>query len=113
MIQIRENEEKIVLRCNETIFGLEDIKDLEQMVQSKPEKKVVVNLEGVSSIKNSALSLLKKISEQNKLSLCSLDADIFAVINLLNYDKAFNIYPTEISSIEEKNELINRRFKVV
>ena len=55
----------------------------------------------------------KSISEQNKLSLCSLEADVFAVINLLQYDKAFSIYPNEESGVDGKNELINRRFKVV
>ena len=113
MIQVRENENNIVLKCSQTNFNTADVSMLEKVVEQNPQKRVVVNLEGVSSVKNSTLSILKKISEQNKLSLCSLDADVFAVINLLQYDKAFSIYPNEESGVDGKNELINRRFKVV
>lgn len=113
MIQIRAKNDRIVFRCNEKELAFNDVQEVKNIVEKKKEIKAVVNLEGVSSVKSATLSLLKKISEQNKLSLCSLEADIFATLNLLEYDKSFHIFPTEECYFEDMNELVNRRFKVV
>ena len=113
MLHISEHNENIVFKCKSEELKSDDVKGVLELMEKMPEKTAVVNLSGVSKIKKTTLNLLKTVSQQNQLSLCSLDADIFAVINLLNYDKYFNIYPDEISSIEKKPELKNRRFKIV
>lgn len=113
MNKVREHNENIIFRCKTDELNIKDIESVKKLMDIQPEKPVIVNLSGVSKIKNTTLGLLNKIAEQNKLSLCSLEADVFAAINLLNYDKKFNIYPDEESSIVKAPELKNRRFKVV
>ena len=112
MIQIREKDERIIFQCDKTL-EMSDVVDVKEFIEKQREKQVVINLEGVSSIKNSTLKVLKEIAEQNKLSLCSLDADVHALLNIMNYDNVFHIFPTEESVFEDRYELKNRRFKVV
>jgi len=112
MIQIREKDERIIFQCNTTL-EMSDVVDVKEIIEKQREKQIVINLEGVSSVKNSTLKVLKEIAEQNKLSLCSLDADVYALLNIMNYDNVFHIFPTEESVFEDRYELKNRRFKVV
>ena len=112
MIQVRENNENIIFQC-ENELNINDVESVKKFIAEQGNKSVVINLEGVSSIKNTALNVLKEIAEQNKLSLCSVDADVFAVMNLLKYDKVFHFFPNEESVVEDKYELKNRRFKIV
>ncbi len=113
MIHIRDFDENLIIKTSTTELKQEDIKALNECVKKNFEKRVVVNMENVSEVKTTALNELKKVAEQNKLSLCSLEADMHAVINLLKYDKSFCIYPTEESSMQDRYELKTRRFKVV
>lgn len=113
MISVRDKQQKKVFNCCADTFDVGDALYIQKKAHNSPQNTIVVNLEGVSSIKNNSLELLKDISKQNELSLCSLDADVFAVMNLLCYDKYFKIYPNEESSLDETNELKNRRFKIV
>ncbi len=112
MIRIRDTQEKLICDCGHELEP-EDVAMVKHIVSATEKNRVIMNMEKVSSVKNNTLTLLKEISEQNKLSLCNLDADIFAVLNLLNYDDYFSIYPCEESCIEDKFELKNRRFKIV
>ena len=112
MIQIRENNENIIFQCEQSL-EMSDVVNVKEIISTQREKPIVINLEGVSSVKNSTLKVLKEIAEQNKLSLCSVDADIYALLNILKYDNVFHIFPTEESVFEDKYELKNRQFKVV
>lgn len=112
MIQVRENNENIIFQCEDEL-NINDVENVKRFIKEQEKKPIVINLKGVSSVKNSTLNVLKEIAEQNKLSLCSMDADIFAAINLLKYDSFFHIFPNEESVFEDKYELKNRRFKVV
>ena len=112
MIQVRENDENIVFQCEKEL-NINDVECVKNFIKNEEKKSIVINLKGVSSVKNSTLNVLKEIAEQNKLSLCSLEADIFAAINLLKYDNVFHIFPNEESVFEDKYELKNRRFKIV
>jgi len=113
MLNIREHNENIIISCNTEKLETDDVVKMKDFLLKQPEKSIVVNLSGVSKIKSTTLGLLKKVAEQNAVSLCSLDADVFAALNLLNYDKNFSIFPDEESSIIKAPELKNRRFKVV
>lgn len=112
MIQIRENEENIIFQC-ENELEVRDVENVKKIIAKQKQKPIVINLKGVSTIKNSALNILREIAQQNRLSLCSLDADIYAAMNLLKCDNFFHIFPNEESVFEDKYELKNRRFKVV
>lgn len=112
MIQVRENNENIVFQCEEEL-NINDVENVKKIINNEEKKPIVINLKGVSTVKNSTLNILKEIAEENSLSLCSLDADIHAVINLLKYDNVFHIFPNEESAFEDKYELKNRRFKIV
>ncbi len=113
MLHIKEYEENLIFNCMLEEFNIEDVNNVLTHIMLRPEKSFIVNLSGVSKIKNTTLKFLKKITKTNKISLCNLEAEVFAAINLLNYDKSFNIYPNEESSIIKTLEFKNRKFKVV
>ncbi len=112
MLYIREKDNNIVFESAAKNLCSDDVLMIKEALE-QDEKNGVLNMDGILEVKTTTLGTLKKVAQENKLSLCALDADIFAVINLLNYDKDFQIYPTEQNSFEDKYEMKNRQFKVV
>lgn len=113
MLYIREKDDNIVFKSATNNLCSRDVLTIKEALEKEEDKKGILNMDGVLDINTTTLGTLKKVAQENKLSLCALDADIFAVINLLNYDKDFQIYPTEQNSFEDKYEMKNRQFKVV
>lgn len=104
---------KIIYVCKDTELNEKDVKKIKKVLKNNSQKELIVNLKKVSSIKQTILNHLKEISEENRLSLCCLNSDIMAVLNLLEYDAKFKLYLTEDNGLENKYEIKNRRFKLV
>ena len=71
---------------------------------------VGLNLKYVSDC---AVEFLEKLTQVEKLSLYNISSDIFTIINLMNMDKIFNIYVSQLDFIESKHRVINRKFLLV
>ena len=51
--------------------------------------------------------------KSKEISLFNVPSDIFSLLNIMNYTKEFTIYANEIDFLDNKREIINRKFQIV
>ena len=75
-------------------------------------KQIAINLKNVTSAKNEFFSLLKEFSNEKKICLYNLTADINLLLFLMNYNQYTHLYVNEADFKEGKRDLVRRDFKV-
>ena len=58
-------------------------------------------------------SVTEDFSETTKLTLLNIPSELFALLNLRRYDKNVKMFNNNLDFIEDKRELINRKFHIV
>ena len=58
-------------------------------------------------------TFIKNFSETTKLTLLNIPSELFAILNLRRYDKNVRMFNNNLDYIEDKHELVNRKFHVV
>ena len=76
-------------------------------------KSVALDLKEVESVSEDFFTFIKNFSETTKLTLLNIPAKLFAMLNLRRYDKNVKMFNNNLDYFEDKNELINRKFRLV
>ena len=76
-------------------------------------KSVALDLQEVESVTEDFFTFIKNFSETTKLTLLNIPSELFALLNLRRYDKNVKMFNNNLDYIQDKNELINRKFHVV
>lgn len=74
---------------------------------------VALDLKEVESVTEDFFTFVKNFSESTKLTLLNIPSELFALLNLRRYDKNVKMFNNNLDYIQDKNELINRKFHVV
>lgn len=74
---------------------------------------VALDLKAVESVTEDFFTFIKNFSETTKLTLLNIPSELFAILNLRRYDKNIKIFNNNLDFIEDKHELVNRKFHVV
>lgn len=74
--------------------------------------KIAFDMKSVNNIKESFLNFIKQKSQNQKISLFNLNAEIIALLDIINYDKYVYIYNDESDFINNTHSIVNRQFKV-
>ncbi len=74
---------------------------------------VALDLKEVESVTEDFFTFIKNFSETTKLTLLNIPSELFALLNLRRYDKNVKMFNNNLDFIQDKNELINRKFHVV
>lgn len=64
-------------------------------------------------VKECSAVFFNKLKKFNNLSIFNINSDIFALITLMNIDKALKIYVSELDFSENKRQILNRRLRVL
>lgn len=76
-------------------------------------KPVALDLKEVESVTEDFFTFIKNFSETTKLTLLNIPSELFALLNLRRYDKNVKMFNNNLDFIEDKHELINRKFHIV
>ena len=76
-------------------------------------KPVALDLKEVESVTEDFFTFIKNFSETTKLTLLNIPSELFALLNLRRYDKNVKMFNNNLDFIEDKHELINRKFRIV
>ena len=76
-------------------------------------KPVALDLKEVESVTEDFFTFIKNFSETTKLTLLNIPSELFALLNLKRYDKNVRMFNNNLDFIEDKHELVNRRFHIV
>lgn len=110
----KENGECCILNLHSNILTFGLVFRLKKILKTVPsDVPIALNLENVDYICVEFLEFLKDNSKRRKLSLLGLQSEIFALLNLTNYDNFANIFLSDLDFIKQKRILKTRRFSVL
>lgn len=113
-ISCRENSTSCIFKLHSNVLTLELVFRLKKILKRAPKNKnIALNLQHVESFCAEFLEFLREFSKQNKLSVINLQAELFVLLNLTQYDEFAHIYLTDTDFVESKRALLNRRFSVI
>jgi len=79
----------------------------------------IENLQGLrialdmSYVNDCTIDFIEKIKNNTGISLFNVSSDIFAILTGMNLDKVLNLFVSEMDFLNDKHQLINRKFNVV
>jgi len=113
-ISCKENSVGCILKLHSNILTFDLVFKLRKFLNQFPSNKsVALNLHDVDYICVDFLEFLKETSKSRNLALTSLQSEILVLLNLTKYDNFAPIFLNDIDFLEQKRELLNRRFSVV
>ncbi|MBQ3311468.1 hypothetical protein IJG72_05255 [bacterium] len=74
---------------------------------------IALDLKEVESVSEDFFTFIRNFSETSKLTLLNIPAELFAILNLRRYDKNVKMFNNNLDFFQDKNELINRTFRLV
>jgi len=77
------------------------------------EKPIALDLKEVESVTEDFFTFIKNFSEATKITLLNIPSELFALLNLRRYDKNVKMFNNNLDFVQDKNELVNRKFHLV
>ena len=73
-------------------------------------KKIGIDM---SVVKDCTIDFVTELCKNHKIALFNLQSDIFALLLSMNMDKTIPLFVSEMDFIENKHQLLNRKFCIV
>ena len=67
----------------------------------------------MSCVNDCTIDFIDEIKQYRGMSLFNINSDVFAILTSMNLDKILNLFVSEIDFINDKHQLINRKFSIV
>ncbi len=110
-----QNENKYVIGIKSKDLNFKSLANLAILMDKMDlnTKPVALDLKEVESVTEDFFTFIKNFSETTKLTLLNIPSELFALLNLKRYDKNVRMFNNNLDFIEDKHELVNRRFHIV
>ncbi len=87
-----------------------EIKRLITEIKEYKNFKIGINL---SFVQNCNIKFFESIMNNKNINLFNIPINIFIIINLMNIDKKIKLFSSELDFIENKRQLLNRKFQLI
>ena len=67
----------------------------------------------MSFVNDCTIDFIELFKDIKNLSLFNINSDIFSLFLSMNLDKTFKLFVSELDFIEDRHQLINRKFSIV
>lgn len=110
-----QNENKYVIGIKSKDLNFKSLANLAILMDKMDldTKPVALDLKEVESVTEDFFTFIKNFSETTKLTLLNIPSELFALLNLKRYDKNVRMFNNNLDFIEDKHELVNRKFHIV
>ncbi len=110
-----QNENKYVIGIKSKELNFKSLANLAILMDKMDlnTRPVALDLKEVESVTEDFFTFIKNFSETTKLTLLNIPSELFALLNLKRYDKNVRMFNNNLDFIEDKHELVNRRFHIV
>lgn len=110
-----QNENKYVIGIKSKDLNFKSLANLAILMNKMDldTKPVALDLKEVESVTEDFFTFIKNFSETTKLTLLNIPSELFALLNLKRYDKNVRMFNNNLDFIEDKHELVNRKFHIV
>ena len=79
--------------------------------EAKCQKKVLAF--DMSFVNDCTIDFIELAKSVKNLSLFNINSDIFSLILSMNLDKTFKLFVSELDFLEDRHQLINRKFSII
>ena len=110
-----QNENKYVIGIKSKDLNFKSLANLAILMNKMDldTKPIALDLKEVESVTEDFFTFVKNFSETTKLTLLNIPSELFALLNLKRYDKNVRMFNNNLDFIEDKHELVNRKFHIV
>lgn len=110
-----QNENKYVIGIKSKDLNFKSLANLAILMNKMDldTKPIALDLKEVESVTEDFFTFIKNFSETTKLTLLNIPSELFALLNLKRYDKNVRMFNNNLDFIEDKHELVNRKFHIV
>ena len=67
----------------------------------------------MSFVQDCTIDFIDEISMHKGISLFNINSDVFAILTSMNLDKTLKLFVSEMDFLNDKHQLINRKFSLV
>lgn len=67
----------------------------------------------LSLVNDCTFDFIEGIKKYKDISLFNIHSDIFAILTSMNLDKTFKLFVSEMDFLNDRHQLINRKFSIV
>lgn len=67
----------------------------------------------MSYVQDCTIEFIDGIKKFKNISMFNINSDIFAILTSMNLDKVINLFVSEQDFINDKHQLLNRKFSIV
>ena len=108
-MEIKENEKfYIITPLSPKLGARESLRLKDEMACSN--KKIGIDL---SFVQDCTIDFIDQLISVKNVSLFNIPSDIFAILTSMNLDKSIALFVSEIDFINDKHQLLNRKFTIV
>lgn len=110
-----QNENKYVIGIKSKDLNFKSLANLAILMNKMDldTKPIALDLKEVESVTEDFFTFIKNFSETTKLTLLNIPSELFALLNLKRYDKNVRMFNNNLDFIEDKHELVNRKFHII
>ena len=74
------------------------------------ERRIAIDM---SFVQDCTIDFIDEIKSHEGISLFNISADIFAILTSMNLDKKLKLFVSELDFLNDKHQLLNRKFSIV
>ncbi len=67
----------------------------------------------MSFVQDCTFDFIEEIKKYKDISLFNINSDIFAIFTSMNLDKKLKLFVSELDFLNDKHQLLNRKFSIV
>ena len=110
-MEIRDNEDICIIAPICEKLDSRRIKRIVEKIQQE-KRKVAIDLNYVQDCTIDFIEAIKLLSKKD-LGIFNIPSDIFVLFNIMNLDKAINLYVSELDFEADTHKIINRKFAII
>ena len=109
-MEIRLNDNCCIITPLSSKLSEYETSRLSEELENLSDYRVALDL---SCVNDCTIDFLDTIKKYKNISLFNIQSDIFAILTSMNLDKKFNLFVSEMDFLNDKHQLLNRKFSIV
>jgi len=109
-MEIKENEKFCIITPLSPKLNERESLKIENEILNSSNKRIGIDL---SFVQDCTIDFINRIINLKNISLFNIPSDIFAILTSMNLDKSIPLFVSEMDFIDNKHQLLNRKFFIV
>ena len=108
-MEIKESEKYYIITPLSPKLGERESQRIREEITENP-KRIGIDM---SFVQDCTIDFINQIVNFKNISLFNISSDIFAILTSMNLDKSIPLFVSEMDFLDDKHQLLNRKFTIV